>query len=99
MKYGHSVSILQGTVKECYITGRTTGLHKHHIYFGNPLRAISDKYGFWVWLIPELHNMSNAGVHFDHNFDLRLKRECQAAYEAAGHSRENFIRLIGRNYL
>ena len=42
-------SILQAT-RECYITGATDGLHKHHIYFGNPNRRISEANGFWVWL-------------------------------------------------
>ena len=31
--------------------------------------------------------------------DWELKRACQQAYEAEGHTREAFIRLIGRNYL
>lgn len=99
MKYGHSCSILQGKEKQCYFSGRTDGLHKHHIYAGNPRRAISDKCGFWVWLTPELHNASPQGVHFNRELDLRLKRDCQAAYERTGHSREEFIKLIGKSYL
>lgn len=100
MKGSHSVSVLQGGEKECYITGRTDRLHKHHIYFGTGNRAISDKYGFWVWLIPELHNMSDEGIHNGNiDLDLELKRECQKAYEADGHTRDEFIRLIGKSYL
>lgn len=90
-------SILQSE-KVCYVTGRTSPLHKHHIYFGNPLRQISEDNGFWVWLVPELHNASNNGVHFNREFDLALKRECQAEYEKS-HSRDEFIKLIGRSYL
>lgn len=90
------MSILQ-TEKECYITGRTDRLHKHHIFYG-PNRKISDKNGFWVWLVPELHNMSDEGVHFDKEFDLALKKECQRKFEET-HSREEFIALIGRSYL
>lgn len=63
MKGSHSVSVLQGKEKYCYITGREYGLHKHHIYYGTGNRAVSDKHGFWVWLIPELHNMSSEGIH------------------------------------
>lgn len=92
-------SILQGTEKKCYLTGRTDRLHLHHVFGGIANRKISDKNGFVVWLIPELHNMSKDGVHFNRELDLKLKRECQAAYEASGHSREEFIKLIGRNYL
>ena len=46
----------------------------------------------------DLHNGSDRGVHFDRAFDLQLKRECQEKYEET-HTREDFMRLIGRNYL
>ena len=93
-----SKSILQPDKKECYISGRTDNLHKHHIYGGNPLRKISEREGFWVWLSAEWHNMSGHGVHFDHELDLRLKRECQAKYEET-YSRDQFMALIGRSFL
>ena len=89
-------SILQNE-KRCFITGSTTGLQRHHIYFGAN-RRISEENGFWVWLIPEYHNMSDYGVHFDKAFDLKLKQDCQRKYEET-HSREEFIALIGKNYL
>jgi hypothetical protein len=92
-------SILQ-TEKECYITGLTSNLHKHHIYFGNPQRQISEKNGFWVWLTGVYHNQSNFGVHGKdgHELDLMLKKMCQRAYEKK-HSREEFVQLIGKSYL
>lgn len=89
-------SIMQDK-KECYITGREYGLHKHHIY-GGANRRISERHGFYIYLIPELHNMSNNGIHFDKKFDLQIKRECQRVYEKT-HSRREFIELIGRSYL
>lgn len=93
-----SKSILQPDEKECYISGRTDGLHRHHIYGGNPRRKISEREGFWVWLNADWHNMSDHGVHFDHELDMRLKRECQAKYEET-HSRDQFMALIGRSFL
>lgn len=89
-------SILQNR-KECYVTGRTEGLHKHHV-FGGSNRRISEKKGFYIWLIPSLHNLSDKGIHFDKSFDLSVKRACQREYEKT-HSREEFMKLIGRNYL
>ena len=89
-------SILQ-TEKVCYITGRTDNLHKHHI-FGGSNRKKSEANGFYVYLIPELHNMSDAGVHFNKKLDMQLKRDCQRKYEET-HSREEFMHLIGRNFL
>lgn len=90
-------SILQND-RACYITGATHGLHKHHIYFGNPGRKISEANGFWVWLRCDWHNGAGYGVHFNHDLDLRLKQECQEKYEET-HSRLEFRRLIGKSYL
>lgn len=89
-------SILQEE-KKCFLTGYEGQLHKHHIY-GGANRRISEKHGFWIWLKPELHNLSNQGVHFNHDLDLKLKRICQRKYEET-HTREEFMQLIGRNYL
>ncbi len=90
-------SIMQSR-KECYVTGSTTNLHKHHIYFGNPYRKLSEKYGCWIWLRGDWHNQSNYGVHFNSKLDKRLKRECQMRFEEI-HGREKFTRVFGRSYL
>lgn len=89
-------SILQSE-KECYITGTTYGLHKHHIY-GGPNRSISEREGFYIWLKSDWHNMKGYGIHFNKELDLKVKRECQRKYEET-HTREEFMALIGRNYL
>ncbi len=63
-------------------------------------RKISDRHGFWVWLTGEYHNQDNVlGVHFN-NTELKekLQRECQAKFEET-HSRKEFMKLIGKNYL
>jgi hypothetical protein len=82
--------------KKCYITGATTGLHKHHI-FGGPNRKLSELYGLYVYLIQEYHTGAK-GVHFNREFDLQLKREGQMKFEET-HSREDFVRVFGKNYL
>ena len=93
-----SKSILQSE-KRFLITGSTYNLHLHHIYAGSR-RKISDDNGFVVWLTGYYHNQSNDGVHGKngHELDLMLKRICQEKYEET-HSREEFIELIGKNYL
>ncbi|WP_101908851.1 hypothetical protein [Marasmitruncus massiliensis] len=90
-------SILQDD-KECFATQSTSNLHKHHIFFGNGYRKISENNGFWVWLRQDWHNGEDYGVHSNRQFDLKLKRQCQAKFEET-HSHEEFMRLIGRNYL
>lgn len=89
-------SILQDE-KYCFITGQTDGLHKHHVFFGQ-FRNVSEQNGFFVYLIPQLHNMSDSGVHFNKGFDLQLKEKCQRKYEET-HTHNEFMKLIGRNYI
>lgn len=83
--------------KQCFVCHTTRGLHRHHVYYG-PLRSVSEKNGFTVWLCGRHHNLSNEGVHFDRELDLEIKRLGQHAYEQT-HSREEFMNLIGKNYL
>lgn len=83
--------------KKCYVCGTTRDLHMHHIYPGAN-RKWSEKYGCWVYLCAPHHNMSNKGVHSDRKLDLRLKKECQQAFEKE-HSRDEFMRIFGRNWL
>lgn len=90
-------SIFQ-TDKECWLCKATNNLHLHHIYHSTALRKISDKNGFVVYLCAIHHNMSNFGVHFNRDFDLLLKRECQKKFEET-HSKEEFMKIIGKNYL
>lgn len=82
--------------KKCLICGKTS-VHKHHIFFGAN-RPISEKNGFWVYLCPAHHNMSDYGVHFNRELDTQLKQLCQSLYEET-HTREDFIKLIGKSYL
>ena len=91
-------SIIQKT-EQCYFCGSRSNLETHHIYFGNPWRKISDKNGFTVRLCSECHKVNENSPHRNRAKDLYLKCICQIAYEAQGHSREEFIKLIGRNYL
>ena len=82
------VSFLSGCPAECI----------HHIYEGYGRRKISEREGFIVPLTHEEHNMGRYSVHFNKELDLMLKRLCQQKYEET-HTREDFVRLIGRNYL
>ena len=83
--------------KCCYECGTTLNLHRHHIFYAFN-RKHSEKYGCWVYLCAYHHNMSNKGVHSDKEFDLRLKVECQEAFEKL-HSHEDFVRIFGRSWL
>lgn len=90
-------SIIQKN-KECWYCKTTYNLNLHHIYFG-PNRKVSDKNGFVVYLCT-YHHTGTYGVHGKNGNDrnIELKQICQKKYEE-NHTRDEFIKLIGRSYL
>lgn len=90
-------SIMQNE-KECYLTGAKTGLHEHHI-FGGSNRKLSEKYGLKIWLTYENHIGEN-GIHFNKEFSIAMKQEAQRrAMQYYNWTKEEFIKIFGRNYL
>ena len=89
---------IMGTAKESYLFPHSQqNLEKHHIFFGNPKRRLSEEWGCWCWLTTEEHR-GTKGVHNNRALDLRLKAECQQEFESLyGH--EKFMEVFGRNYL
>lgn len=87
------MSIMQ-TDKECFITGATENLDKHHIYHG-PRRKAADRWGCWIWLRHDIHmdlHQRNTAL------DRKLKKACQKRFEALyGH--EKFMQVFGKSYL
>ena len=83
-----------------YATERFEGSHRHEVFFGSANRQKSIKLGLFVFLTPEMHNMSNQGVHFNKAFDYELKQIGQkAAMEKHNWSEDEFRKEFGRNYL
>ena len=75
------------------------GLHMHHI-FGGANRKLSDQDGLFVYLIPELHNMSDRGIHFDKDFMDYAHREGQKAWQKYyNKTKEDFIKRYGKSYI
>lgn len=91
-----SKSIMQSE-KESYFSKYTQELERHHIFFGNPGRRLSEQYGCWVWLTGEEHR-GRRGPHMNYSVNLRLKRECQVKFESI-HGHEKFMEVFGRNYI
>jgi hypothetical protein len=83
-----------------YSTERFPGSHRHEVFFGTGNRQKSIKLGLIVFLTPEMHNMSDNGVHFNKAFDYELKQIGQkAAMEKYNWSVDDFRKQFGRNYL
>lgn len=90
-------SILQEE-RECFFCRSRLSLECHHVYFGTANRRVSDKHGLVVWLCNEHHTGGDVSVHRCRVMDFVLRRVCQYVFEC-GHSHEEFMRLIGRNYI
>jgi len=90
-------SIIQ-TEKECYFCGIPYNLHRHHIIYGTANRKQSEKYGLTVWLC-QSHHTGCAGVHFNRELDLHLKKLAQKRFEAEYGANITFREVFGRNYL
>lgn len=89
-------SIIVQDMSRCIICGKPHP-HKHHV-FGASNRKWSEKYGLTVPLCYEDHNGSDAGVHFDKQLDLALKKMAQAKFEET-YPDKDFRSIFGRSYL
>lgn len=73
-------------------------VHEHHIFGGTANRRLSEEYGLKVNLCPEHHEFSEEAVHVNAKNSLLLKQAAQEAFERE-HTREEFMRIFGKNYL
>lgn len=101
----HKPSILQKKDGTCYLCKKLHedycvkhGIHEHHVYDGNPNRSISETEGFKVYLCTEHHLYGAEAVHRNHEMMRLLQVDCQLEYEKT-HSRQEFMKLIGRSYV
>ena len=84
--------------RQCFVCHTTQNLHKHHIIHGYAFRKVSEHYGLWVYLCGYHHNLSNEGVHFNKELDIKLKRLAQEKFQEK-YPDKDFIKELGRNYL
>ena len=89
-------SVFTKDLEHCIETGLTPA-HVHHIFYGKN-RKNAEEDGYVIPLYGRLHNMSNEGIHFNHEYDMLWKRKAQRHYEQT-HTREEFIERYGRSYL
>lgn len=84
--------------KECFITHDTHNLHKHHIFPGGN-RNNSEKYGLWIWLRADWHNLAPYGVHQNGALDRDIKKMAQERWEQTYGTREEFRKIFGKSWL
>lgn len=90
-------------MNECFLCGKngwSDKLDRHHI-FNKHNRNKSEKYGLVVYLCHnECHIFGKNAVHNNRDVDLKLKQYGQQkAMEEQGWSKEDFIKIFGKNYL
>lgn len=81
----------------CEICGRGPA-EKHHVFFGSANRKKSEKFGLVAYLCIDHHRDGPKAAHRCRETDLYLKEKYQRIFEES-HSREEFMREFGRNYL
>lgn len=85
-------SILTDNMEDCYLCDNKAD-HIHEIY-GAGSRKTSMKNGFCAPLCYRCHTRAT----LDYETNLYLKKTCQQYYEI-NNTREDFMKLIKRNYL
>lgn len=90
-------SILQDK-KECLVCHTTMNLHEHHVFEGTANRKRSEEQGMKIWLCGYHHNLSDAGIHFNKELDLAVKRMAQEKFEQT-YTRSEFRAIFGKSYL
>lgn len=93
--------IQEDGIKQCYISKKWHGdngeeLEKHHIMNGS-LRDWADKQGLWIWVTPQVHKRLH-GTGDGVQMQRLLKVIAQLSYERT-HSREDWMRIVRKNYV
>ncbi len=83
-----------------YSTERKENLKRHEVFFGNKQRKLSIQYGLVIFLTDKMHNMSDEGIHFNKDFDDKVKKIGQRAFMKYYHkTKEEFREIFGKSYI
>lgn len=95
---GYGPSILQDDLFECYRCGRSDRKLDRHEIWGNANRDKCKALGLWVMLCHDTCHLN--GVHKDASEARRFRKKAQrVAMRHYGWSTEEFIKIMGRNYI
>ena len=92
-------SIITDDLNHCIVCGKTKEA-LHEVFFGTANRKKSIEHGLVIPLCNMHHNMSDAGIHYNKEFDNQVKIIGQKAFMKYYHkSVEEFRQIFGKNYL
>jgi hypothetical protein len=99
-------SIIQADREHCFICGRNShadyfGLEEHHVFEGHGRKAISERYGLKVYICGDrCHRNGKDSVHKNAKVNRAVKKVVQKrAMQYYGWTVEDFIEILGRNYI
>ena len=84
----------------CFLChSRGVPLEEHHV-FGGGCRKLSEHYGLKVYLCHKCHNEPPKGVHHNRTEREKLQKFVQKiAMKYYGWSKDDFIKIFGRNFV
>lgn len=86
-----------GNTDECFICKKRYRLETHHIMNG-PYKKASERHGLLIKVCGDCHRMAPDSIHRNSKMMRRLKKFGQKYFEQT-HTREEFIKEFGKNYL
>lgn len=90
--------------RRCWLCGRNGAddpLERHHIFFGQGMRRLSEKYGLVVYLCGErCHRNGKEAVHRNGETNQQLHEYGQRKWMSENNGTiEDFRKIFGRSYL
>lgn len=98
-KNGYAYSIVQlNTDCQCYFCSKSNKLNRHEVFQGVGLREKSKRYGLWVSLCIDCHSYIHNNPLSQKATSLNENAE-RLALEHYGWTTDDFIRIMGKNYI
>ena len=91
-------SILTDDMTRCFLTGSKVWVERHHCFYGfTGNRPLAEEYGLIMPISHYLHE--EKGLHVNDALDLQIKQYAQRQFEEQLGTREEFMRIFGKNYI
>jgi len=82
----------------CEVCEMSPAVTTHEVYYGTANRKVSIKHKFQVKICARCHDAAHYKISVGHDMNMELRKQFQREYEK-NHTKEEFIKLIGQDYL
>lgn len=90
---GYNDSLFDTEAGRCWLCGAVTDTARHELFRGTN-RSNSKREGLWVNVCPRCHDLCHR-----HDYEDELHRVGQVQFLHNGKTKEEFVRIFGKNYL